>query len=330
MGLPVEAVVLLGAALVFDFANGMQGSANIVATMVSSRVMHPRRALWLAALAEGVGPFLFGAAVAGTVGSNLIVPSAITPLALFAALLSASLWSFFTIYSGIPSSPSHALIGGLLGGSIAEGGLGVVCGEGLYLVLGGLFVSPFVGMIGGFLLTRWCYFFAYHAHPRINLTFKRGQLVVSCLLALAFGSNDAQKVMGVMMLGLVVTETRQSFTPPMWVIASAALVLAGGTLVGGRRLIRTLGTRFYKIRPVHGLAAQTAACSLILLASGIGAPVSTTQVVSSSIIGAGSADRLSKVRWGIFDRIMGAWLLTLPITGGGAALLLWLLKQGFE
>jgi PiT family inorganic phosphate transporter len=323
---PLELLAILIIALVFDFANGVQGSANIVATLISSRVMRPRRALWLAASAELLGSFLFGVAVAATIGEDFVDTEAITPLTLFAGLLGATLWNISTIYSRIPSSASHALIGGLIGSAVADGGLRMLQTKGVLIITGGLFAAPFIGMVMGYGLVRVIYFFAHRATPKVNQWFQGGQVLTAVLLALVFGSNDGQKVMGVIMLGLVLTGESEDFAIPFWVMVVSAVTLALGTLAGGERLVRTLGTRFYKIRPVHGLAAQLASDLVILIAGLLGGPVSTTQVVGSSIIGAGSADRLNKIRWGVFDRIVWTWVLTIPAAAIIAALIFWTLS----
>jgi inorganic phosphate transporter, PiT family len=320
-------LAILAAALIYDFINGIQGSANIVATMISSYVMRPRRALWLAAIGEGIGPFLFGVAVANTISGKFVEADAITPLTLFAGVLGAILWNGFTVYISVPSSASHALMGGLMGAALSQGGLSTLQMEGIITILIALFASPFIGLLVGFLLVRLIYFLCHHAPPRINQQFRRGQIFASFGLAMVFGSNDGQKVMGVITLGLVLTGEQNNYQVPLWVVASTAIVLALGTLLGGDRVIRTMGTKFFKIRPVHGLASQTSSTLVILIAGLLGGPVSTTQVVSSSIVGAGSADRISKIRWQVFDRIGVAWYVTIPASAAAGALVFWILEK---
>ncbi len=312
--LPGDAVVLIGLALIFDFLNGFHDSSNIVATMISSRAIGPRRALLITAIAEFAGPFLFGVAVARTIGSEIVAEAAVTLPIIITALIAAIAWNLLTWFFGIPSSSSHALIGGIAGAAIAGFGVDALKWAGVGKVLLALFVSPPLGLLAGHILMRAILFLARAATPRINVSFKRGQLVTALGLALSHGANDAQKTMGMITLGLVTVGALPAFAVPTWVVAVSAGAIALGTSLGGWRLIRTLGARFYTIRPVHGFAAQVASASVILGASLLGGPVSTTQVVSSSIVGVGSAERLSKVRWGVARQIAAAWLLTIPMS----------------
>jgi PiT family inorganic phosphate transporter len=317
-------IILIAIALIFDFLNGLHDSSNIVATVISSRALPPRTALLMTAVAEFCGPFIFGVAVATTIGHDLIRPGALTMQALFAALLSAILWNVITWWAGIPSSSSHALIGGIIGAVGAEAGLLAINPRGLGKVLLALFISPIIGLVAGYLFTKLVFWLARGASPRINWFFKRSQIFTSLALALSHGTNDAQKTMGIIALGLVTAGHLSHFHVPVWVIALSAGAIAVGTAFGGWRLIRTLGGKFYRIRPVHGFSAQLTSASVILGASLLGGPVSTTQVVSSTIVGAGSAERLNKVRWGVAGNIATAWLLTIPCTALMAAGLYWL------
>lgn len=312
--------VLIAAALLFGFLNGIHDSSNIVATAISSRALPPRVALFLTALAESAGPFLFGVAVATTVGKGLIDSAAITPGVVLGAVLAAIAWNVITWFFGIPSSSSHALVGGLLGAGMMSGGLKVVQLAGLQKVLIALFVSPLVGLLAGFLIMRLTLLLVTGAPPRVSTLFKRLQIVTAVGLALSHGANDAQKTMGIITLGLVTAGVLKTFVVPVWVIAASAGAIALGTALGGWRLIRTLGGRIYKIRPIHGFTAQTASAAVILGAALLGGPVSTTQVVSSAIMGAGAAERLSKVRWNVAQEMLIAWGLTIPVTAAIAAL----------
>jgi PiT family inorganic phosphate transporter len=312
--------ILLALALVFDFLNGFHDSANIVATVISSRSLHPRVALIIAALSEFAGPFIFGVAVAKTVGDGLLNTSALKLDVIIAALLAAVLWNLITWYFGIPSSSSHALVGGLLGSSVLAAGVGVVRVPGLLTILIALLISPVMGLVVGFLLMRLILFSVRRATPSINTVFKRMHVATLIGLGLSHGTNDAQKTMGVIALGLVLSDKLPSFYVPVWVIAASALSIALGTSLGGWRLIRTLGGRIYRIRPVHGFASQIAGASVILGAALLGGPVSTTQVLSSSIVGAGAAERINKIRWNVMGEMVVAWLLTIPISAGLAAL----------
>jgi PiT family inorganic phosphate transporter len=312
--MPFLLLFIIALALVSDFLNGFHDSSNIVATMISSRAMSPRMALSVIAIAEFTGPFLFGVAVATTIGSEVVDPDAITSAVIIAALTSAILWNLVTWYFGWPSSTSHALIGGLLGAVAVSAGVQTINPHGLEKILLALFLSPILGLVLGFLTLKLIYFLARGATPRINTFFKRGQLGTSLALALSHGTNDAQKTMGIMAMAMVTTGYTAEFHVPWWVIALSASAIALGTASGGWRLIETLGGKFYKIRPVHAFGSQLASATVILGAALLGGPVSTTQVVSSSIMGAGSADRVSKVRWTVARDIAIAWLLTIPVS----------------
>ncbi len=312
--IPVEIVILVAVALIFDFWNGLHDSSNVVATVISTRALRPRTALWLAAIANGVGPFLFGVAVAETIGDKVVGEAAKNLNVVMAALVGAIAWNIITWAFGIPSSSSHALIGGLIGAVLAAEGPSAIKPEGLTKTLVALFVSPPLGMLAGYLMVRLLTFLGHYATPHINNWFQRGQIAASTMLALSHGTNDAQKTMGIITLGLVATGAIDDFTVPIWVIAASATAIALGTLFGGWRLIRTLGGKFYKIRPIHGLGTQMASAGVIMGAALMGGPVSTTQVVSSAIIGAGSARRARKVRWGVFKNIVVAWIITIPLS----------------
>jgi len=325
----VSLYILIALAVIFDFLNGVHDSSNIVATIISSRSMPPRMALTMTALAEFAGPFLFGVAVAKTIGEGLVSPQVMTMPVIISALVGAIMWNILTWVLGIPSSSSHALIGGILGAV----GIGVgwvhVIPSGLITVLIALFVSPFLGLFVGFLFTKLVYFLARNASLRVNWFFKNIQVLTGMGLALSHGANDAQKTMGIITLGLVSAGVIPTFEVPIWVIALSASAIAIGTSTGGWRLIRTLGGKFYKIRPVNGFCAQVGAASVVLGAALLGGPVSTTQVVSSTIAGVGAAERMSKVRWGVLGNIAVAWMLTIPATGTVAALVYLLLNWLF-
>jgi PiT family inorganic phosphate transporter len=276
--------------------------------------MSPRKALLMTAVAEFSGPFLFGVAVAKTIGEGIVLPSSVDMWVLVAALFAAIFWNLFTWYFGIPSSSSHALIGGLVGAVIVSVGFNAIEVSGLIKVAIALFASPILGLIVAFLITRLVFFLARNATMRVNKFFKRAQVLTGLSLALSHGANDAQKTMGIITMGLVISGVLPNFNVPLWVIAISAGAIALGTSVGGWRLIKTLGGRFYKIRPVHGFTAQISSASIILGAALLGGPVSTTQVVSSSILGAGSAERVNMVRWGVAGNILMAWVFTIPIT----------------
>jgi PiT family inorganic phosphate transporter len=312
--MPLLLIVIIAIALIFDFLNGFHDASNIVATMIASRAMSPRSALLVSAAAHFAGPFLFGVAVATTIGSEVVDPEAITSLVIIAALASAILWNLFTWYFGWPSSTSHALIGGLVGAVVVAVGVSAIYLDGLMKVLIALFLSPVLGLVVGYLMLKLIYFLARGASPRVNSLFKRSQFGTSLALALSHGTNDAQKTMGIIAMAMVTTGYVTEFQVPWWVVALSAAAISVGTALGGWRLIETLGAKFYKIRPVHAFSSQLTSSSIILGAALLGGPVSTTQVVSSSIMGTGAADRVSKVRWTVGRDLAVAWLLTIPVS----------------
>jgi len=326
LSLSIAGIALIGVAVLFDFINGFHDSSNVVATMISSRAMSARKALTLSAVAHFCGPFLFGVAVATTIGHDVVDPKVVTIAVIFAALLAAIIWNLITWVLGIPSSSSHALLGGLIGAVSVDYGLAMIQMRGLLKVVIALFVSPILGLLAGYLLMRLVLFLARGASPRINWFFKRGQIITSLALALSHGTNDAQKTMGIIAMALVTVGYSSEFSVPWWVVALCAGAMSLGTAFGGWRVIRTLGTKFYKIRPVHGFAAQIASASIILGAAFLGGPVSTTQVVSSAILGVGSATRFSRVRWNVAGNILAAWVLTIPASALLAALLLLVIR----
>ena len=317
------AVIVLG--LGFDFLNGVHDSSNVVATMIASRAFSPQVALGVTAVANFSGPFIFGVAVAETIGNDVVASKSINIVVILAALVSAILWDLLTWYLGFPSSSSHALIGGIIGAVVMDAGWTVIKLPGLTKILVALFTSPFIGFIFGFLLLRVILLLSWHATPKINGLFKHSQIVTGVALALSHGTNDAQKTMGIITLALVTTGFIKVFAVPLWVILICASAIATGTAVGGWRLIKTLGGKIFKIRPIDGFASQLASAVVIIGASLIGGPVSTTQVVSSTIMGAGTAERANKVRWGVAEEIAMAWLLTIPATALVAASLYWVL-----
>ena len=319
------AVIVL--ALCFDFLNGVHDSSNIVATMISSRAFSPRVALGTIAVAEFAGPFIFGVAVANTIGNEVVNPSAVTTEIVLAALVSAILWNLLTWFLGFPSSSSHALVGGIIGAVTVGAGWGAIKMQGLWKILIPLFTSPLIGFVVGFLLLKLILALSWDATPRINQLFKRSQIVTGIALALSHGTNDSQKTMGIITLALVTTGYLRIFAVPVWVIALCASMIALGTATGGWRLIRTLGGKIFKIRPVDGFTSQLTSAAVIIGASLIGGPVSTTQVVSSSIIGVGTAERANKVRWGVAQEIVTAWVLTVPASALIAAGVYWILVR---
>jgi PiT family inorganic phosphate transporter len=316
--------VLIIASLIYGFMNGFHDSSNIVATVISSRAMRPRSALVLTAICEGIAPFLFGVAVANTVGKDLLDPAIISASVILTAIGAAILWNLFTWWKGIPSSSSHALIGGLLGAAIAAAGLSVVRIGGLAKVLVALFLSPPLGLIIGYLLMQATLLIFRNATPRINLGFKRLQILTAISLALSHGSNDSQKTMAILAMSLLISGQIRTFSVPLWVIAASAGMMGLGSLFGGWRLIRTLGGRIYKIRPVHAFTSQAASAAIVLGAALLGGPVSASQVVGTAIMGAGAAERVNKVRWRVAQDMLVTWILTIPASALLAGALYWL------
>ena len=313
-GLLLVTVVL---ALLFDFSNGWHDCANAVATVVSTRVLRPLTAVLLAGALNVAGAF-FSTAVAKMIGGGIVFPDAITNVVVAGAMAGAICWNLFTLILGLPTSSSHALIGGLVGAAVAHGGWAVVQFKGLNKILEAMVLSPLLGFGMGFLimaLVSWS-FFRVHRGVATKL-FSRLQLVSASFMAFSHGANDAQKVMGVITLALVASGQLTSTEVPTWVIVSCALAMGLGTTVGGWRIIHTLGMKMVKLEPVHGFAAETGAATVLLFTAQFGLPVSTTHTITSSILGVGSTKRLSAVRWGVTTKILSAWIFTLP----GAALL---------
>ncbi len=299
-------------AVLFDISNGWNDSANAIATVVSTRVLSPLQAVLLAASMNILGA-LISTAVAKTIGKGIVHPEAITETVVASALIAGFLWNSAMTVMGLPVSASHALIGSLMGAALAHGGMGVLNIAGLTKVFTALLTSPIIGIIFGYyfmkLLLR---IFGTYSPGTINKVFGKMQILSSSFMAFSHGSNDAQKVMGIITLSLFSGGVISSVEVPLWVILISALAMGFGTAIGGWRVIKTLGVQMLKLEPVHGFAAETAATAIILTASHVGLPVSTTHVISTSIMGVGATRRLSAVRWGIAGKILLAWILTLP------------------
>lgn len=322
-------IILIVISLTFDFLNGFHDSANVVATIISSRTLSGKTALLLAGLANFAGPFIFGVAVAKTIGHDIAVSEFITIQVLIAALISACIWNLVTWFFGIPASSSHGLIGGLIGAVLIGGGIHAIITKGIVKVFIALFFSPLIGLFFGWLVIKVTYLFLKKASPKADYFFKFGQIPTAIAMALSHGANDAQKTMGVITLGLVITGYQKEFTVPYWVIIISATAICLGTFGGGWRLIRTLGAKFYKIKPIHSFSSQFASALVIITASIFGGPVSTTQVVSMSIMGAGAGERISKVRWMVLKNIFLSWVLTIPVTAL-LSILIYLLIRSFS
>jgi inorganic phosphate transporter, PiT family len=315
-------LAVLGLAVAFDYINGFHDTANAIATSVSTRALKPSWAIGMSAVANFAGALLTGTAVAKTIGAGLIAPQAEGQVVVAAALVGAIFWNLVTWRLGIPSSSSHAIIGGLLGAGAAAAGFGAWNIVGVRdKVLIPLVSSPVVGFLLGLTLMVIIFNLFRRAHPKtMNDRFRRLQVLSAAYMAFSHGSNDAQKTMGVMTFALVTAGVLDEFRVPLWVIIVAASAISLGTAAGGWRIIKTMGTRVVKLDPVHGFAAETTAASIIFGASQLGMPVSTTHVISSAIMGTGASDRFNAVRWGVARNIGVAWVLTLPASGGAAAL----------
>ncbi len=313
-------LAVIALAVVFDFLNGVHDSSNIVATPIASNAMSPRMSLTLAAIAHFVAPFLFGVAVAKTIGEGLLDPDAITLSVLVGALVGAIAWNLITWYFGLPSSSSHALLGGLLGATLVAAGTSAIYPSGLLRILVALFLAPILGLLAGFLVMRIALWAVKGSTPKVNSFFRRSQFVTMIALALSHGTNDAQKTMGVITLALVTAGILDNFVVPLWVVAISAAAIALGTALGGWRLIRTLGARIFRIRPIHGFTSQVSSSAVIFGAAYLGGPVSTSQVMGSSITGVGAAERVNQVRWTVLRDMLAAWVLTIPATALLAAI----------
>jgi PiT family inorganic phosphate transporter len=306
-------LIIILLAILFDISNGWNDSANAIATVVSTKVLTPLAAVALAAVMNIAGAFLT-TAVAKTIGKDIVDPKAVTDTVIMAALASAFVWNTIMTIMGLPVSASHALVGGLIGASVAHGGWELLNGEGIMKILASLIVSPFLGIVIGYgcmkLILR---FFGNFAPGTLNKHFGKLQIVSSAMMAFGHGSNDAQKVMGIITMALLSRGMIPSLEVPTWVILTAATAMGLGTFFGGWKVIKTIGVKMLKLEPIHGFAAETSSTLIIVGASHFGLPVSTTHVISTAILGVGATKRLSAVRWGIAGKIVMAWVLTLPL-----------------
>lgn len=299
-------------ALIFDFINGFHDTANAIATSVSTRVLSPKVAVFMAAVLNMAGA-LSGTAVAKTVGAGLVQAVSITQVTIISALMAAIVWDLITWYFGLPTSSSHAILSGLVGAAIATSGFEVIIGKGVYKVLAGLILSPLIGfMLSITLMSFLMWLFRKSTPTLVRSLFGRLQILSAAYMAFSHGSNDAQKTMGIITMALVSYYQLTDFHVPFWVIILCATAMAFGTAAGGWRIIKTLGMRLVQLRPIHGFAAETAAATVIEVASRIGLPLSTTHVISSTIMGVGASKRFSAVRWGVGGNIVLAWVLTIP------------------
>lgn len=321
-------VGLIGVAVIFDFLNGFHDAANSIATVVSTRVLSPGQAVIWAAFFNFVAAFVFGTAVATTIGKGMVDLRIVTFSVIFAALVGAIIWDIITWYYGLPTSSSHALIGGYGGAAIAKAGFGAIIPAGWTKTLVFIVLAPVIGLVMGFIImvaVMWV--FRSFSPARVDRWFRRLQLLSAAAYSLGHGGNDAQKTMGIVAGLLFTSGYISTFRIDWWVIVMANAAIALGTLSGGWRIIHTMGSRITKLQPVGGFSAETAGSISLFTATALGVPVSTTHTITGAIIGVGSIRRLSAVRWGVAGRIVWAWILTIPAAGGISALTYWFVAK---
>jgi inorganic phosphate transporter, PiT family len=320
-------VMLVILALAFDFMNGFHDAANSIATVVSTGVLKPHHAVAWAAIFNVLAILIFHLKVAATVGKGIVDPAVVDHYVIFGALVGALAWNIITWYFGIPSSSSHALIGGMVGATVAKVGTGSLIGSGLFKTAVFILVSPLLGFVLGsamMLIVSWSFFRS--TPTRMDRWFRRLQLASSALYSLGHGSNDAQKTIGIIWLLLITANviSKDAAMPPTWVIVSCYLAIGAGTMFGGWRIVKTMGQKITKLKPVGGFCAETGGAISLFLASGFGIPVSTTHTITGAIVGVGSAHKFSAVRWGLAGNIVWAWVLTIPASAFMAAVAWWI------
>ncbi|MES2295940.1 MAG: inorganic phosphate transporter [Pseudomonadota bacterium] len=323
--------LLVAMALVFDFMNGFHDAANAIATVVSTGVLKPQTAVAMAALFNFVAYWVIGLGVAATVGKGTIDPHVVDQYVIFGALVGAISWNLITWYYGIPSSSSHALIGGLVGAAVAKAGTSALVGDGLLKTVKWIVLSPLLGFVLGsiiMLLVSWIF---VRSTPRgVDKWFRRLQLASAASYSLAHGGNDAQKTIGIIWMLLIAAGqvTSADKAPPHWVVICCYTAISAGTLFGGWRIVKTMGQKITKLKPVGGFCAETGGAITLLIASGFGVPVSTTHTITGAIVGVGSAQKMSAVRWGVAGNIVWAWVFTIPASAFISAIA-WYLAQRF-
>ncbi|MEI6383020.1 MAG: inorganic phosphate transporter [Betaproteobacteria bacterium] len=319
-------VVLVILALAFDFMNGFHDAANSIATVVSTGVLKPAQAVLFAAVFNFIAIFIFHLSVAATVGKGIVLPGVVDTHVVFGALIGAITWNVITWYYGIPSSSSHALIGGIVGAVIAKSGASALIALGVLRTVTFIFVSPMLGfLLGSLMMVLVSWLFRKATPSRVDKWFRRLQLVSAGAYSLGHGGNDAQKTIGIIWMLLIATgyATVEDKSPPTWTIVSCYIAIALGTLFGGWRIVKTMGQRITKLRPVGGFCAETGGAMTLFLATGLGIPVSTTHTITGAIVGVGSTRRASAVRWGVAGNIVWAWVFTIPASAFVAAIAYW-------
>jgi PiT family inorganic phosphate transporter len=324
-------IALVLVALAFDFMNGFHDAANSIATVVSTRVLKPYQAVLLAATFNFAALFVFHLSVAATVGRGIIDQGIVDHYVVFGALIGAISWNVITWYYGIPSSSSHALIGGLVGAAVAKAGTWALIPAGILKTVAFIFISPMLGfLIGSLLMLAISWLFVRQTPSRVDRLFRRLQLISSSMYSLGHGGNDAQKTVGIIWMLLIASgHVGMKDAPPAWVVIACYVTIAIGTMFGGWRIVKTMGQRITKVRPVGGFCAELSGSITLFLATSLGIPVSTTHTITGSIVGVGSTQAVSAVRWGLAGNIVWAWVLTIPCSAFMAGLAWWVGRQLF-
>lgn len=325
-------VLLVLLAIAFDFMNGFHDAANSIATVVSTGVLKPSQAVVFAAFFNVVAIFVFHLSVAATVGKGIVHPGVVDTHVVFGALVGAISWNFMTWYYGIPSSSSHALIGGIVGSVMAKAGAGALVSAGIFKTVAFIFLSPLLGfLLGSMMMVLVAWVFRRTRPARVDKWFRRMQLVSAGAYSLGHGGNDAQKTIGIIWMLLIATGycSTGDKSPPGWVVGSCYLAIGAGTMFGGWRIVKTMGQRITKLKPVGGFCAETGGALTLFLATSLGIPVSTTHTITGAIVGVGSVQRASAVRWGVAGNIVWAWILTIPASAFVASIAYWVSLQIF-
>jgi PiT family inorganic phosphate transporter len=325
-------VVLVVLAILFDFMNGFHDAANSIATVVSTGVLKPGQAVIFAAFFNVVAIFIFHYSVAATVGKGIVQPGIVDTHVVFGALLGAISWNFITWYYGIPSSSSHALIGGIVGAVIAKAGAGVLIAAGILKTVAFIFISPLLGfLLGSLMMVLVAWIFRKSRPLKVDKWFRRLQLLSAGAYSLGHGGNDAQKTIGIIWMLLIATgyANASDASPPTWAVVCCYMAIGAGTMFGGWRIVRTMGQKITKLKPVGGFCAETGGAITLFMATALGVPVSTTHTITGAIVGVGSVKRASAVRWGVAGNIVWAWIFTIPASAFVAAIAYWVSLQLF-
>lgn len=325
-------VLLVVLAILFDFMNGFHDAANSIATVVSTGVLKPGQAVIFAAFFNVIAIFIFHYSVAATVGKGIVQPGIVDTHVVFGALLGAISWNFITWYYGIPSSSSHALIGGIVGAVIAKAGAGVLIAAGILKTVAFIFISPLLGfLLGSLMMVLVAWIFRRSRPLKVDKWFRRLQLLSAGAYSLGHGGNDAQKTIGIIWMLLIATgyANAADASPPTWAVVSCYMAIGAGTMFGGWRIVRTMGQKITKLKPVGGFCAETGGAITLFMATALGVPVSTTHTITGAIVGVGSVKRASAVRWGVAGNIVWAWIFTIPASAFGAAIAYWVSLQLF-